>query len=423
MESWISWFNTYKGTNLPKFDAGYIDTTKQVMVGGHFTESRKRISTGRKLKIEYGMSNQITLSITIPFINTYKINHSVSGEGNIIQGIDDLVNYHRIAKLELESFIASDTYFFMRKGLRDSVKMIYDQYYTRNGDHSVLWALLSNNDPFNEGFIDSRFFPSEIDKDTVSLADLITYFYPPVKKGSGIDDITIGLTILLLGSPAWTATKSEGALYGQFKIELPYGYTIRSYLSDGKKQFTQANVGSGVTRWSIGLYGEYVLRGEMRPRLYANTSYVASTPVFLNTPVSLFVGNHTHPDSIIKRFGETYKYSEGSWAQYKVGFDFEPRPNRIKIRAGSNYVSKGQDNYFSKYKQWDKWMQSHKGYNSSLKSHHINVELWFINSISKNKIGPFSFDLHAGYQRTVSSENTFQGWEIYWGTTFYLQRW
>ena len=423
VESWLSWFNVYQGTNLPILEAGYIDTTQSVMVGGQFSDSRKRSINGRKLTIEYGMSDQITLSVTIPFIDSYEVTQSVTGKGNAIQGIDNLVNFHRNTKSELESFIASDTYFFMRSGLRDTVQMIYDLYYTENGDYSVLWALSSNSDPFNQGFTDLRFFPSEIGKDTVGLADLVSYFYPRVKKGSGIDDITLGFTILLLGSPNWANTKRSGALYGQFKIQSPYGYTIRSYLSDGVKQFSQANVGSGLTRWSIGILGEYQFRGEMRPRFYASADYTASTPDFLNTPVTLFTANHTHPDSIINRLGETYKYSEGNWVNQTLGFDFEPKPDRMKVRVGTNYASKGQDKFYSNYREWNEWMRSHQGYDSSFQTRRIILESWLINSISRNKIGPFSFDLYAGYQRTLSSENTYEGWAIYWGSTFYLQGW
>ena len=423
VESWLSWFNEYKGTNLPIFEAGYVDTTQTVVTGGQFTDSRKRSINGRKLKIEYGMSDRITLSVAIPVMDTYEITQSVTAQGNAIYGIDELVNFHRNAKSGLESFIASDTYFFMRSGLRDTVQMIYNLYYTENGDYSVLWALTSSNDPFNSGFTDARFFSDDISKDTVDLADLTNYYYPSRKKGSGVDDVTLGVTMLLLGSPSWAGSERSGALYGQFKIQSPYGYTIRSYLSDGAKQFSQTDVGSGVTRWSIGFFGEYGFKGKMKPRFYGNISYVASTPEFLNTPVSLFTAKHSHPDSIINRIGEKYKYSEGNWARHTLGFDFEPKPDRIRVRMGTNYASKGQDKFYSNDKEWDNWMRSHQGYDSSLRTRHIMLEGWLINSISQNRIGPFSFDLYAGYQRTISSENTYEGWKIYWGSTFYIQGW
>tara|TARA_Y100000590_G_C15732381_1_gene1017497 strand:+ start:1305 stop:2786 length:1482 start_codon:yes stop_codon:yes gene_type:complete len=423
VESWLSWFNLFMGTNLPTFESGYIDTTKPVIVGGQFIESQKRSISGRKLKIEFGMSDQITLSISIPAVNYFRIKQSINGSGNPIEGIGDIINFHLNAKTELESFIASDTYFFMRRGLRDSVKMIYDLYYKEDGDYSVLWALSSSNDPFNQGFTDSQFFPSEIGKDTVYLDDLVNYYYPKVKNGSGLDDITLGVTILLKGSPAWSVKKSSGALYGQLKIELPYGYTIRSYIKDREKQFKQASIGSGLTRWSIGLFGEYLLSDNRRPRFYGNINLKTSTPEFLNTPVSLFAGNHSHPDSIINRIGETYKFSEGNLMQLSIGFDFEPKPDRFKVRFGTNYTYKSHDKFYSNYYEWDKLMTSHKGYNSSFQNNIFLLEYWIINSTSKNKIGPFPFDIYAGYQRSLSSDNTFDGWKIYWGSTLYLQAW
>ena len=84
VESWLSWFNLFMGTNLPTFESGYIDTTKPVIVGGQFIESQKRSISGRKLKIEFGMSDQITLSISIPAVNYFRIKQSINGSGNPI---------------------------------------------------------------------------------------------------------------------------------------------------------------------------------------------------------------------------------------------------------------------------------------------------------------------------------------------------
>ena len=53
----------------------------------------------------------------------------------------------------------------------------------------------------------------------------------------------------------------------------------------------------------------------------------------------------------------------------------------------------------------------------------IKYELCLINSFSKNRFGPFSFDLFAGYRTRLIANNTFLGWNAYAGVTVYYQGW
>ena len=44
-------------------------------------------------------------------------------------------------------------------------------------------------------------------------------------------------------------------------------------------------------------------------------------------------------------------------------------------------------------------------------------------SKSKDRIGPFSFDIVFGLRKTISADYTFDGFKLYSGITTYLQGW
>ena len=81
---------------------------------------------------------------------------------------------------------------------------------------------------------------------------------------------------------------------------------------------------------------------------------------------------------------------------------------------------KGMDNYLSKSAQWDNWMKKHAGVSSSLD---FKIELWLLNSISSNRIGPFSFDAYLGYKERFIANNTYEGKHIYFGFSTFYQGW
>ncbi len=423
IESWLKRFNEQTSSSLPLFESGFVDTNSSIFLGGKFLEQKKRMIHGRKLNIAYGMADNITISVDIPLFDRYTVNQSFSATGDRIEGINEIVTYLQNAKLNLETFIDSDKYFFMRKGLRDTVQMIYDNYFSPVGQNSVLWAIKMPDDPLNEGFNDERFFDKTSLGDSVKLSDLINYYYPSRKTASGLGDIKMSFTILLWGSPSWAEADQRGAIYGRLEILLPYGYTIGSYLIEGKNQFKKANIGKGITRWSPGIFGEYLFNGEMRPRIFGNLNFAASTPEFLYTPVNLFSATHTHPDSIVTIIGEEFKLSQGNYIQYNIGFDFEPKPDRLRVRIKTNYTNKSRDSYLSNDKNWDRWMETHEGYNSKFSTRSVSLEGFVLNSISKNRVGPFSFNMYAGLKKSIFSINTYDLWKFYWGVNFYLQSW
>ena len=423
IEEWLTQFNADHGFSLPVFGAQLIDTSKGVFPSGTFLESRDKKTTGKSFMIEYGMSNEVTLSVSIPILDSYTIDQSITDYSvNGMDDVDVLLNYHSNAKNDFFDFINSGNYSSLRRGLRDTLTAIYETFYKKSSEYSVLWATHADNDPINNLLVDSRFIPSEIGKDTVSLADLISYYYPDQKTGSGVNDVTVGATILLRGNPSWATDGGADALYAQIFLDIPYGKTLSSFKA-GSKQFKEAKIGSGVSRWSVGFYGNSGLKGSAKGQLYFQLLIKNSTPEILNTPVGLFSGGHTHPDSIMSQIGNTYKFDQGLGFFLRAGGELEMIPNQLRIRTELNYTFKGQDRFVSQDPGWDKWMQEHVGYNSSFKRMDLRAEIWFLNSISKNRIGPISFDLYAGVRNSIIADNTFDGWNVYTGMTSYYQGW
>ena len=102
--SFLNEFNSTYGTNLPIFDAGYVDTSRSVISNGLLSEERKQDESGRSIKIDYGISNDIMLSIEIPTIGSLNEKYSNSATIDRVYGADGIINYHQNAKTKIDSF-------------------------------------------------------------------------------------------------------------------------------------------------------------------------------------------------------------------------------------------------------------------------------------------------------------------------------
>ena len=424
VEDWMTNFNTMYGFSLPTLGSQNIDTTKGMSPEGIFSERRKKKVTGRRLNIEYGMSNEITLSASIPIIDSYVVDQSFSDYSiGSIQGAQILVDYHQDARQQFNSFMNSNTFSNLRRGLKDTLELIYNMYYTNNGDYSVKWAFHSQDDPINNLLVDQIFLPPGINKDSVSLSDLVSYYYPAQKKGEGIDDIKIGITALLAGTPAWALDSLGESIYGQMFITVPYGKTLSQFIDVRRKQFNEIQIGRGISRISVGFYGSKNFKYKYSGRVYGQTLLQFSTTSTLNTPALLFSGGHTNPDSILSLVGNSYKFDQGSGLTLNLGTEIERLKNRLRFRVELLTTYKGQDNYISNDPEWDLWMEKYAGNSPSYNRTDIKAEFWLMNSLSKNRFGPIPFDLYAGATSTIAANNIDTGWKIYAGIATYYQGW
>tara|TARA_B100000214_G_scaffold360481_1_gene322902 strand:- start:96 stop:1634 length:1539 start_codon:yes stop_codon:yes gene_type:complete len=425
IEKWLNDFNQYYGFSLPVFEAQDIDTSKIIAPYGMFSEDRKREIISSTLTIEYGLTNEITLKVLLPIIDSYDLTQTLPNYSvNNIDGVQKLLDYHINAKDSLNKFINSNNFSNLpRRGLKDTLRHIFELFYSDTGKYSVKWAFHSLDDPINNLLINSRFLPPGIDKDSVSIDDLVSYYYPGKKNGSGIDDIKIGVTALLHGNPSWDINDSKTVIYGQFFLTIPYGKTLSQFLDIRRKQFNETKIGSGSSRLSCGIYVNKTIDFSLIRRIYFQTKIDFSTTTTLNTPISFFSGGHTHPDTILNIVGNTYKYSMGTGYNLNAGIETEGIKNRLLLRTELLSQYKSNDNYISKDKEWDKWMEKYAGNSPSFSLVDFKIEIWLLNSFSKYQLGPIPFDIYGGIITTINSNNIYSGWNAYTGITTYFQGW
>ena len=424
IEEWMTNFNLSYGYSLPTFRAQNIDTSKIMEPSGQFSESRSKSVLKRYAHIDYGMSNEITLSMSIPIIDSYVVEQSYFNYSiGKVDGAQVLVEYHQNAKQELKTFIDSNDYSNLRRGVKDTLQSIYDIFYTKNGQFSKKWAWHSQDDPLNNLLIDKGFLPPGINKDSVSLSDLVSYYYPSKRIGDGVGDIKIGATILLSGTPTWALNGKGDALYGQLFVTIPYGKTLTQFLDIRQKQFDEAKIGSGATRWSVGICGSKMIDSKDLRRLYFQAQLDFSNTTTLNTPIELFSGGHSHPDSVLSLIGNTYKFDMGTGVDFIFGAEFEQLKNRLRIKGDIAASIKSRDRYLSKNRSWDRWMEHYSGNSPIYNKVDLKVEFWLLNSMSENRLGPFSFDICSGFKTSLAANNIYTGWEIFAGITTYHQAW
>ncbi|MDA8753128.1 hypothetical protein N9N24_01350 [Candidatus Marinimicrobia bacterium] len=93
------------------------------------------------------------------------------------------------------------------------------------------------------------------------------------------------------------------------------------------------------------------------------------------------------------------------------------------MKYNLNYTAKSKDRYLSKSNDWDNWMESHKSYTSALEFSEVGSEFWILNSVSNNRIGPISFDIYIGFNKSLISNNTYEYLNLFSGITTYFQGW
>ena len=430
VEDWMEQFNADYNFNLPVLGPQNIDTNIFMFPDGYFFEEKTKEILSQTLRIDYGFSNDVTLSISIPFLELFSIKQSISDVTvSNIQGAQALVDYHQNAKAVFKDFFDSVAYDDLPgDSLENILDYIYGLYYRNNGMYSLNWILHAQDDPINNLLVDNRFIPDEMrDDNFIHIDSLVKFYYPTYSAGKGIGDIDIGAHILLKGDPAWSSDRSTEAIYGQIFVSVPFGKTLSDFKAsfidedkDTTSQLDEVVLGKGTYRWKLGLQGIHLLKGENVGRVYYQGQIQFSLVTTLNTPVRLFSGGHTHADSIIQNVGNTYKYDLGNGLFIRAGGEYEVFKNRLKFLGELSSAYKGMDNYLSQSPRWDNWMEERMGTKSYLD---FKFELWFINSISSNRIGPFAFDTYVGYKETLIANNTYGGKQFYIGFSTFYQGW
>ena len=82
------------------------------------------------IKIDYGISNDIMLSVELPTIGSLNEKYSNSATIDRVYGADFIINYHQNAKTKIDSFFQTNSFITLPTGVRDTLETIYDQLYS-----------------------------------------------------------------------------------------------------------------------------------------------------------------------------------------------------------------------------------------------------------------------------------------------------
>ncbi|MFQ6616662.1 MAG: hypothetical protein ACE5HZ_07865 [Fidelibacterota bacterium] len=378
-----------------------------VELGGYITNnSRERVDQGARFTLEYGLTDRITFSFTLPYFVDASLSNEWGWKNPFFSENADpagFLEYHQANKEKFEDFMASEYFGSLDDETAENLQTVYSAFYTPGGRYSVLWALDGGTDPFANGIYGARFNPFS-DQDTVATTiDSILAFYHPDRRSRGLGDVQWGLNILLWGSPAW-AGESVFSVYGGVGMIVPTGRIIQAFDPDRKdesgrpEQFNELPLGDGVTRWRFSLFGEFyrnILRRLVRINWRAESMIALEGKFWPRlTPRGLFTVDHA---MMLDTLGDVYRLKLGDVFTAEAVAFLELVPHRLSVTAGQAWLFKERDRYYADSKRWNSWMaggnDERPGYDTREFMVTQKASLILHNIHPLKKFGPIPFEL------------------------------
>jgi len=416
---YIRHYNLMFGDSIPDFSQDFFGPDS-IAITGSISQEISRNSWGVDFNVEYGLSNRITFSMKIPYYTYVAEDRTSRWNSDNIPGLDSWVAYHQGVKAAMDSALAHH--------YDINLQVIRNQFYSWEGDHSTLWAL--GGDPYNHRFYGSEFNPfTQQDTSSVTIDELLSYYYPERRTTSGLGDVELGLNILLFGNPAWSESGNFSIYTGLFFV-MPSAYRLEKYkMSNGipvnQAHFLQLPLGEGVSQLNFSLFGE-LYQTLFRRQIIINWMVKGGFhgQKRLNTPIRFVYFNTFNPDTIATLLGQDFTFRKGNEFYGNILGQLELIPDRISISGGSSVYLKGRDTYISKNKDWDRWMEYRKGEYDTRRSaviQHAEVTLHNVNPLKR--IGPIPFELVGGVSIPVLSRNTYRDFSAWLQWIVYAQAW
>ena len=227
-------------------------------------------------------------------------------------------------------------------------------------------------------------------------------FYHPNRSTSGLGDIRWGLNFHLLGSPVW-AGESLFSIYGGIGMTIPTAKLISKFNPDkvdgtGRpKQFSELQLGNGVTALHFSLFGELYKTIQSRQLKINWATEFKFNPEgkFWQrvTPRGTYSVQH---DSILSQVGEVYRFRRGDEFFGSLVGSFELIPRKLRISVGQTWYYKIRDSYYSKNERWNEWMAGgtdlRKDYDTRSVMIIQDLALIFQNTDPMNQFGSTPFE-------------------------------
>lgn len=263
------------------------------------------------------------------------------------------------------------------------------------------------------------------------MDSLLNYYYPTLKKESGLGDISLGVNVLLYGKPAWSG-KGKYSLFGGVEVIMPFAERLNKFNS-GKldssgrpKQFNQLPLGEGLTEWRIKVFGEFFRR--FKQRLISITWSVSLSRYsreLINKPITFLWTDEINSDSINAAIGPNVLFQQGNNIKGIISGKYELWPERIFFSGSMEWFFSGRDMYKSSNATWDNWMTRRFNFDTRTNLVRQSVQVNLMNVDPLKKYGPIPFELEMGVRWFVPflTINSFGFTESWIRLNSYFQGW
>jgi len=422
---------------LPDFSTVFFGPDS-VIIGGYLKNTKLQHTLSRQdFQLEYGVSNRVTFSFEVPYYNRLEEERKWLWQGIAADGLPEFIAYHDSAQgafTAFASFFQSYPIYIDADTLAKLIS-VKERLYTWDGTNSVLWALAGGTDPLQTGIAGTAYNPfASDDSSSTTIDSLIGWYLPSTRQASGLGDVTMRMTFLLAGKPAWSQQSFYSAYVG-VAVQLPLARKLSQYNSsktdaNGRpQQFSKLSLGSGVTKWSVSFFGEFyksILSRMMSINWY--TELGVSNREFLNFPVSMLGTNMTHPDSITAKYGDQFGYWPGWEWSGKIAVNAEIWPNRLWVRPSVQAYFKARDKFYSVDKNWADFRRyrTYEGkivFDTRMIQITPSISLFIRNLHPLKKIGPVPFEIEIGGSKPVFTRQAYSDFSFWLGFTTYFQAW
>lgn len=416
---YIRYYNAIYNDSIPDLSTDFFGNDS-ITVGGSLDQEISKTSWGMDFKIEYGLSNRLTFEMNIPYFSYVSQNRTSKWTSNEIEGLDSFGEYHQGAMAAMDSALVSN--------YDINLQLIRNRFYDWEGSNSLRWAM--GGDPFVNGIYGSEFNPfTTNDTTSVTMDDLLDYYYPSNRTASGLGDVELGLKILLLGNPAWSES-GNFSLYTGLSVLLGSADRLHTYsYSSGipvvQSHFKTLPLGDGVSRYNISLFGELfktILRRQVNINWLVRSGFYSQTRV--NSPISFVNFNTFNPDSIAVSIGVKHTIKKGNEVFAMAQGKLELIPDWVSVSGGASMYVKGRDTFYSNDPVWDKWM-SYREDNYDTKKTVVRqfAEVAFHNVNPLKRIGPIPFELRGGVSIPIVTRNSYSNFSAWIQLVVYAQAW
>ena len=298
-------------------------------------------------------------------------------------------------------------------GFTDRTTLVFKVPYIKKITENQSWSLLN-------------------DSSSVILDSLFNFYYPSTIPNSGLSDLTIGLNVLLKGSPAWRGGKQKFSFYSGLDVIFPFGERLKKYNANEigdygiPNQFKQVPLGEGLTEIKLKFFGEFYRK--RWGRLF-NINWKFGVSSFqrgeVNPRITFLWIENASADSIATSIGDVIKKKPLNFSGM-MSAQLELLPKKVFFTTGIDWQFSGRDEFFSSNSIWDEWMKKRKGYDSRNMNTSQFVKLNLLNLDPYLMVGPAPFELEVGASWYLPYPLTFNSYGniSYWlQLSTYFQAW